>query len=69
MKEAYNAFAGCLQAIFVTDHGIYEIPNSKHQIPNIGIFLLFEICYLEFPLTQLLREWISIEKAIGDQEF
>jgi hypothetical protein len=25
----------------------------------IGICLLFEICYLKFPLTQLLREWIQ----------
>jgi hypothetical protein len=24
----------------------------------IGICLSFEICYLEFRLTQLLREWI-----------
>ena len=24
----------------------------------IGICLLFEICYLEFPLAQLLHEWI-----------
>jgi hypothetical protein len=24
----------------------------------IGICLSFEICYLEFPLTQLLREWM-----------
>ncbi len=25
----------------------------------IGICLSFEICYLEFPLPQLLREWIQ----------
>jgi hypothetical protein len=26
---------------------------------GIGICLSFGICYLEFPLTQLLREWIQ----------
>ena len=102
----------------VTVHGIFEIPNSKHQIPNksqipntndlnyfdfssideniffnsfasciqdhilvcylgfwsraaqalaprIGICLSFEICCLEFPLIQLLSEWIQSRLGPG----
>jgi len=30
----------------------------------IGICLLFEICHLEFPLSQLLHEWIRKSLAI-----
>ncbi len=29
----------------------------------IGIYLSFGICYLEFPLTQLFREWIQKKRG------
>ncbi len=35
------------------------------EILVIGIYLSFGICYLEFPLTQLLREW----RAAGSKQW
>jgi hypothetical protein len=39
---------------------VFTAPGLLVGILVIGICLSFEICYLEFPLTQLLREWIHL---------
>jgi hypothetical protein len=52
---------------------VFTGPGLLFGILVIGIYLLFGICYLEFSLNQLLREWIRkcqfiFERALTSEQ-